>query len=289
MSENKNFKEETIKLVNLRIKELQDLGMLDIPSDYSVGNALQYAWFKLQELKGGANAKYAPALEICEPDSIVFSLVKMVTDGLTVAKSQCYFMVRKAGNKFNLDYGQEYQGKIALAKRYSGILSIDHQVVYNGEHYEVKCIDGIKSIEHQPDMDKFDYDQIKGAYCVVTEKDDKKKAFELSMQQIEISWLYQFVDKDNPIEKLLKEKTRLKSVHSAFKPQMCEKAVINYAMKGYINRSNDSAIIPEKKELPEAKETLSINTKQPEKKTLEIKPEEKKPVEITKEEEGPGY
>jgi recombination protein RecT len=276
----RKFKEEMLHKVNGRIDELRELGMLDVPTDYSIGNALQYAWFNLQELKGGHNADFKYALDICTPQSIIFSLVKMVTDGVSIAKHQCYFMVRKSGNEFNLDYGLEYQGKIALAKRYSGIVDVDHQTRYEGEEYEAINTDGVKKIIHKSDMTLFDYDKILGAYCVVTEANGKKKAFELSMNQILTSWLYQFVDKNNPIEKLILDKTRLKSVHGAFKAQMCEKAVINYAMKGYINRSNDAAILPngtnEKKSIEgEKKQTLSIGAepKYPTKQ-LELKPNE---------------
>lgn len=263
----KKFKEETLNAVFAQIQMMIQDNMLFIPDDYSVENALRHAWFNLQELKGGKNANYDKALTICTGESIANSLLRMVTDGLSTAKNQCGFVVRKAGDNYELDYFKEYQGNIALAKRYSGVKRVDAQVVYEGEKYKAFVNDGIKRVEHEPDIEKIDFEKIKGAYCVITEADGTKQTTEMAFHQIKQSWAQGAMNGTG-------------DVHKNFTDQMCLKTVINRACKPYINASNDAAILPEGsrkgiKALENGnKQTIAINAQE---KPKEIEPQKKDP------------
>jgi recombination protein RecT len=264
----KKFKEETLNNVFTQVMTMIEMGMLLIPNDYSVENALRHAWFKIQETQGGKNANYKYALDICTKESIALSLLKMCTDGLTPAKNQCGFLIRKKGDSFVLNYMKEYQGNIALAKRYSGVKRVDAQVVYDGEKYEAYVNDGIKSVMHEPDMAKIDFDKIKGAYCVITEADGTKQTIEMSYSQIKSAWSMGAMKGEG-------------DVHKNFTDQMCLKSVINRACKPYINSSSDAAILPEggRKAIVQSNEPPKMAIEKPEKqepKQLEPKPEENK-------------
>jgi len=272
----KKFKEETLNKVFDSFQAMISNDMLFVPNDYSVENALRHAWFDLQELKGGKAANYKKALDICSTETIANALLKMVTDGLSPAKNQCGFVVRKAGDKFELNYFKEYQGNIALAKRYSSVKRVDAQVVYDGEKYEAYVSDGIKSVSHEPDMAKIDFDKIKGAYCVITESDGTKQTTEMSFDQIKSAWSMGSMKGEG-------------DVHKKFADQMCLKSVINRACKPYINASNDIAILPEggRKaiELTDKKPVIPID-ENPKAEQLELKSNkefEKKPFQEKKE------
>lgn len=227
------FKEETLNAVFNQVTAFIEAGMLHTPDDYSVANALRHAWFKISDTKGGKAANWKMATEICERTSIANSLLKMVTDGLTPAKNQCSFVIRKNGDTYNLDYQQEYQGKIALAKRYSGVQRVDPEVIYQDDEYLTIIEDGVrKVVKHVQPIENIDFDKIRGAYAVVTEKDGTKKVFEMSFKQIQTSWGMGAMNGEG-------------DVHKQFADEMCRKTIASRACKGYINSSNDAAVIPE--------------------------------------------
>src|SRR5690554_8093669 len=57
--------------VQNRIAELSSQGRLDLPKNYSVGNALNSAWLKILETK---DKNDRPALEVCSRESIANAL-----------------------------------------------------------------------------------------------------------------------------------------------------------------------------------------------------------------------
>lgn len=229
------------------LQELVNIGQINIPSDYSIVNACRAAYFIIRDINSGKNDGYKPALQYCTNKSIGQALLQMVTDGLTPAKSQCYFVMRKAGGKYVLNYGQEYQGRIALAKRFSGVKRVDAQVVYKKDKYTVTVIDGIKKVTHETSLENINFDEMTGAYAVVTEEDGTKQTFEMSMEQIKLSW----------------EQGPMKGngdVHKNFKDQMAIKTICNRATKGYVNTSNDEAVIQEDKLLVTNQESKQLES-----------------------------
>src|SRR5699024_7740205 len=111
--------------VNNSLARLQDDGLV-LPPNYSASNALKSAFFTLQEVKD-RNDK--PALEVCTRESIANSLLDMVVQGLSPAKTQCYFIV----------YGQQLQmmrsyfGTQAVLKRLNNVDNIWANVIYQDD------------------------------------------------------------------------------------------------------------------------------------------------------------
>ncbi|WP_373786230.1 recombinase RecT, partial [Jeotgalibaca porci] len=72
-----------------KLSDLEKTG-LSLPANYNPQNALKSAFFKLQETKDRDGNL---ALTVCTKESIANSLLDMVVQGLSPAKTQCYFIV----------------------------------------------------------------------------------------------------------------------------------------------------------------------------------------------------
>lgn len=204
-----------------RIQELENTGSLQIPKDYSAPNALRAAWLLLQDTK---DLNKNPVLNSCTRDSIANALLKMVVQGLNPIKRQCSFIA----------YGQtltcqrEYQGSIAIAKRY-GLKSIVANAVFSGDDFafEVDTETGRKKItKHNSTFESFG-GAVKGAYAVIEMVDGSKNVEVMSMQQIQAAWNQGQSKGQSP-------------AHKNFPDQMACKTVINRAVKTIINSSDDA-------------------------------------------------
>jgi len=241
-------KDPTIEsLVRNLVSKRIEIGAIDLPDNYSYENAISTAYMVIGETKG-SKAQNKPATEICTKESIVMSMYRMVTEGLNPFKNQCAFIVR--GNK--LTYQREYQGSIALAKRFSGVKRVDAQVVYSEDEVDYQIENGILKVASHKRGSKRSFDDIVGAYCVITEADGTLVAEEMTMDQIKKAWEQRDMNGASP-------------AHKNFKDQMCLKTVINRACKPYINQSDDSAIMGGEsaengiENSPEEIETMQIN------------------------------
>ena len=112
-----------------KIMTMQKQSGLELPADYSPGNALNSAWLKLQEVKTKSGQ---PVLEACTPASISLALLDMVVQGLNPAKNQCYFV--SYGSELTLM--RSYMGTVTAAKRFSDIADVFGQVVYADDDFE---------------------------------------------------------------------------------------------------------------------------------------------------------
>lgn len=209
-----------------RIQELENTGSLQIPKDYSAPNALRAAWLLLQDTK---DLNKQPVLNSCTRDSIANALLKMVVQGLNPIKRQCSFIA----------YGQtltcqrEYQGSIAIAKRY-GLKSIVANAVFSGDDFafEVDIENGRKKItKHNSTFESFG-GAVKGAYSVIEMVDGTKNVEVMSMQQIQAAWNQGQSKGQSP-------------AHKNFPDQMACKTVINRAVKTIINSSDDADLFDE--------------------------------------------
>src|SRR5690625_962003 len=145
--------------VNRNLTRLQDEG-LQLPANYNASNALKSAFFKLQEVKD-RNGK--PALEVCTQDSIANALLDMVTQGLSPAKTQCYFIVY--GNQLQLN--RSYFGTQAVLKRLTGVKDIWANVIFEGDVFDYEIVGGReKLVKHETQFQNRD-NKILGAYAVV--------------------------------------------------------------------------------------------------------------------------
>lgn len=206
--------------VSNRISQLQDDG-LALPKDYNPQNALKAAWFKLQQTKDRSNR---PALQVCTRSSIANALLDMVTQGLSPAKTQCYFIVY--GNEVQLQ--RSYFGTIAAVKRLSSVKDIDAQVVHQGDEFAISAdeLGRIKVTKFVPKFENLDK-PIKGAFAFIELADGRVDYTVMTQKQIQTSW----------------GQSRQHNVQQKFGDEMAKRTVINRAAKMYINTSDDSDLL----------------------------------------------
>ncbi|CAI8942242.1 recombinase RecT [Bacillus sp. IT-13CA1] len=205
--------------VNKSLTRLQDDGLV-LPSNYNASNALKSAFFKLQEVRD-KNGK--PALEVCSRESIANSLLDMVVQGLSPAKTQCYFIVY--GNQLQLN--RSYFGTQAVLKRLTNVKDIWANVIFEGDVFDYE-IDGgrEKLLKHETKFQNRDND-ILGAYAVVKTIEDEEILTVMTRKEIEASW----------------SQAKTKSVQNKFPQEMAKRTVINRAAKSFINTSDDSDLL----------------------------------------------
>lgn len=107
--------------VATRIEAMKSEGLLIAPN-YSVSNALSSAYYALK------NSNSGNLLEKCTPESIYNALLDMVTQGLSPAKTQCYFI--PYGNSVKLN--RSYFGTMKVVKQLSEVKDIYVKVIYEG-------------------------------------------------------------------------------------------------------------------------------------------------------------
>lgn len=250
MSEKKVDSKHLINKIREQVKMYVDAGLVKVPKDYSVENALQSAWFMISEMiykekKGSAWISHQVVGNVTEA-SIAQSMFKMVVEGLNPFKKQCAFI--KRGNE--LTYQRQYQGSIALAKRYSGVKEVNAREIYKDDEFETEIdIAGRKYIKlHKQTLESMD-GEIIGAYCVVIDKNGKENLTVLTKKRIKDAW----------------DQGKTKGdVHAKFDDEMSKKTVINRACKPYIDSSSDDAIMdvkPTHISIGEKSETTAIEGK----------------------------
>ena len=208
--------------VSQNIERLQSEG-LSLPPNYSHSNALKSAFFKLQETTDRSGK---PALEVCTKESIANALLDMVVQGLSPAKTQCYFIVY--GTKLQLN--RSYFGTQAVLKRLNGVKDIWANVIYKDDVFEYENDRGReKLVSHKTAFENRDK-EIVGAYAIIQTADDEEIMTAMTRKELETSWG--------------QSKTG-QAVHKKFPGEMAKRTVINRAAKGFINTSDDSDLLVE--------------------------------------------
>src|SRR5690625_3868999 len=145
--------------VNKSLTSLQDDGLV-LPPNYNASNALKSAFFRLQEVK---DRNQRPALEVCSRESIANALLDMVTQGLSPAKTQCYFIVY--GTQLQLN--RSYFGTQAVLKRLTNVKDIWANVIFKDDVFDNEIVGGReKLLKHDTNFLNRDK-EILGAYAVV--------------------------------------------------------------------------------------------------------------------------
>lgn len=255
------FKDERLEKTYKTILERIDQGVLIIPKDYSVTDALQAAYFILKDIKIGSGKEAKYFLTLCDSESLIESLFKMVTEGLNPKKQQCAFIPR--GNK--VTYQRQYQGDIALAKRYSGVKKVTYGIYYEGDKLVFhRNTNGVESlVEHFQPIENLD-NPIKGAYAIVVEEDGTEVVTKMTKNMILNSWGFS----KKKTFKELKDENLITKSQDAFEDQFCARTVIRRACKPYIFTSTDENILPDKEEqitiqAPEFKQIESTTIEKP--------------------------
>jgi len=222
----KKFAEGTVDSILKRVNDFQSAGELVLPPNYIPENAVRSAWLVLQQT---VDMNKKPALDVCTMESIANAFLEMVTQGLSVVKKQCYFVVY--GNKLELE--ESYIGKIAIAKRSANVKEVNAVTVYKKDvfEYAVDHTTGRKHVnKHQQSLENVVPEEIVGAYAIVTYNDDTTDSEIMSLSQIHKAWAQGGSKGQSP-------------AHKNFPDQMCEKTVIGRALKIESGSSDDSALI----------------------------------------------
>lgn len=206
--------------VNRSLTRLQEDGLI-LPPNYNASNALKSAFFKLQEVQD-KNGK--PALEVCTRESVANALLDMVVQGLSPAKTQCYFIVY--GSKLQLN--RSYFGTQAVLKRLSNVKDIWANVIYKGDVFEYEVAGGReKLVKHETNFSNRD-NEILGVYAVVKSAEDEDILTIMTKKEVDASW---------------SQSKTSQAVHKKFPQEMAKRTVINRAAKAYINTSDDSDLL----------------------------------------------
>lgn len=199
--------------VATRIGEMKSEGLMIAPN-YSVNNALSSAYYALK------NSSSGNLLQQCSQESVYNALLEMVTQGLSPAKKQCYFI--KYGSDVQLR--MSYFGTIKVTKDLQDVKEVTPNVVYEGDTLEIAVENGRKKlVKHETDWQNAD-NPIIAAYCIITRTDGEEFFEVMTKKQIDKSW----------------SKAKTKNVQIDFPDQMAMRTVINRAAKMFINTSNDS-------------------------------------------------
>ena len=196
-----------------RIEEMKGEGLLVAPN-YSVSNALSSAYYAL------TNSNSGNLLGKCTQDSIYNALLDMVTQGLSPAKTQCYFI--PYGNKVKLT--RSYFGTMKVVKQLPEVKDIYAQVIYEGDDVEIKNVEGHKVlVKHDTNWLNQD-NPIIGAYCIIEKVDGEKDLTIMTKKEIDKSWA----------------QSKNKTVQNNFPQEMAKRTVINRAAKQFFNTSDDN-------------------------------------------------
>lgn len=199
--------------VATRIEAMKGEGLLIAPN-YSVSNALSSAYYALKNAPGGN------LLEKCTPDSIYNALLDMVTQGLSPAKTQCYFV--PYGNTVKLT--RSYFGTMKVVKQLPEVKDIYAEVIYEGDDFKIKNENGRKVfVSHDTDWTNAD-NAIVGAYCIIEKVDGEKFLTVMTKKEIDKSW----------------SQAKTKNVQNNFPQEMAKRTVINRAAKQFFNTSDDN-------------------------------------------------
>lgn len=208
-----------------RVNKLTDIGELQIPKDYSVGNALKSAMLILQDMKDRDGNR---VLEHCTRISIANALFKMASEGLSPMKKQCSFI--PYGKELQMQ--REYAGTIALAKRFGSLKNIVANVVYEGDvfEYEISSETGRRKVtNHVQKLENIDINKIRGAYAITELEDGTLDTEIMTITQIRTAWNQGAMKGNSP-------------AHRNFTDQMCKKTVINRSCKLLISSSDDEVL-----------------------------------------------
>lgn len=202
--------------VGKRIKVLEDEG-LALPEQYSAKNALSSAFFTLQKVYG---------IEKATQESIANALLDMVTQGLSPAKTQCYFIVY--GNELQMQ--RSYFGTVAALKRLNNVSKVKAEVIHEGDVFEIGSNEDMEMIvtKLEPKFENMNKPII-GAFAMIKLEDGSINYTVMTKEEIDKSW-QQSRNKNNKVQQ-------------NFGQEMAKRTVLNRAAKMFINTSDDSDLL----------------------------------------------
>ena len=208
--------------VSTKITELEKTG-LQLPKNYNSQNALKAALFTLNET---TTRDKKPVLAACDKSSIANTLLDMVTQGLSPAKNQCYFI--PYGTKLQMQ--RSYFGTVAVLKRLNDIADVKAEVIHKGDEFEIGSNQDMETVVSKfvPKFENLD-NELVGAFAIIKRTDGQLDYTIMTKKQIDQSWS-QTRQRNNQVQK-------------NFGDEMAKRTVLNRAAKMYINASDDSDLL----------------------------------------------
>ncbi len=239
----KEADKSVVDIVTEKVHEFMRSGQLDLPKDYSVENALKFAYLALHTVENKDNQKIivdGKLTGVCTTASIANALLDMIVQGLDPNKDQVYFLVYGK----MLSAQRSYFGSMAVAERVNlKIKDWGYGVVYQGDEFKYGIKNGKKSvIDHVQDFENINNDKILGAYAMALDKDGNPITTEImTIEQIHQSW------KQSPMRPFDDQgKLKASSMHAKFPADFSLRTVINKLAKFLINSSSDNALLLER-------------------------------------------
>lgn len=212
--------------VQNQITQYCNEGKLNLPQNYSAGNALKQFQLKVQD---------DDKLMNCTQASLAKAMLDMCVLGLNISKTQCYAI--PYGNKAQLTVS--YLGKVAIAKRIDPTIEdIFGRVVKEGEEFDFEdSNDGYSTIiNHKRTLKSMKSKVVEGAYATIVYKDGKpNKSLIMTFDRIKESWKMSAmrpIDNDGNV--------KANTTHDKFMDEMCIKTVISAICKPIISTSSDA-------------------------------------------------
>lgn len=256
---------EFVGKIQDHLKTLNEESTIDLPQNYSLGNAVRSAYLKLLETKDKNGKK---AMEVCTKTSITNAMLSMVIQGLSPAKSQCYFVVY--GDQLTLM--RSYMGTVAVTKRIKGVVDVKSYCIYEGDEIETEfdITTGTLQInKFNPKFENIDNKKILGAFAMIIGENGPIHTEIMTLAQIQAAW-NQGASKGGS------------GAHKNFSEEMAKKSVINRACKMFVNTSDDADILldefnktSENDEIDPVKKEISNNAN---KELLDFEEEENKEI-----------
>ena len=179
--------------VSTKITELEKTG-LQLPKNYNAQNALKAAFFTLNETM---TRDKKPVLVACDKASIANTLLDMVTQGLSPAKNQCYFI--PYGTKLQMQ--RSYFGTVAVLKRLNDIADVKAEVIHQGDEFEIGSNQDMETVVSKfvPKFENLD-NELVGAFAIIKRTDGQLDYTIMTKKQIDKSWA-QTRQRNNQVQK----------------------------------------------------------------------------------------
>ena len=210
------MQKELTEKVGRRVAVMEQEG-LALPKNYSWQNALKSAFFELDKVRG---------IENCTQPSIANSLLNMITQGLSPAKTQCYFIAY--GKELQMQ--RSYFGTVAALKRLEDVEKISAEVIHEGDVFEIGSNAEMETIvkKFEPKFENQDKPLI-GAFAMIKKTDGTISFTIMTKKEIDQSW------------RQSRNKTNM--VQQNFGQEMAKRTVLYRAAKMFIITSDDSDLL----------------------------------------------
>lgn len=206
-----------------RVVDLVKQGRLNLPKNYSVGNALNSARLMLENTK---DMYGVPVLNVCTSTSIMNSLLDMAILGLNPAKKQGYFIAYKN----QLTWFTSVYGNMAVLKRLEGVETEPvATIIYENDVFDLVIDEeGYETVRnHTTSWANKNSGKYLGAYATVKVKGIVKSEV-MTMAQIKEAW----------------QKSQMKNKnHDEFTTEFMKRTVINRLVKRIIFSSDDKELL----------------------------------------------